>query len=201
MNKDRLDIIIDKLNMVKVNSYKEKEINIDSKFLTLKKGEYILNNGKTIYRDTIIKKEGIGNACVVIPITKDNKIVIVMQARCSLPDKDKVSIELPAGYIDNNEDPIKAAKRELEEETGYKSNNLKLVDSYYPSLGASCERIDLILALNCEMLGNINFDSDEYIESIEVSIDEFKYLIMNNYIKDASSRIAYHKILEYFKDK
>lgn len=201
MNKDKLDIIKNKINNVKVINYKEDIIEIDSKFLSLKKGIYTLNNNKNIYRDTIVKNMGTGNAVVIIPLTSDNKIVITIQARCSLPTDDKVSIELPAGYIEKGEDIIESSKRELEEETGYKSNNLKLIDSYYPSLGASGEAVYLVIAIDCKKIGNTNFDSDEYIEYDEVTIEELKYLIDNGYIKDASSRISYYKILEYFDSK
>jgi len=61
------------------------------------------------------------DSSVILPITPDNKILIIKQYRESLDD---FSLELPAGFIDKHEKPIDAAKRELLEETGYKSDNL-----------------------------------------------------------------------------
>ena len=61
------------------------------------------------------------DSSIILPITPDNKILIIKQYRESLDD---FSLELPAGFIDKHEKPIDAAKRELLEETGYKSDNL-----------------------------------------------------------------------------
>lgn len=197
MNKEKLQEIENKMNKLKVIGYKETKLKSESRFIDIIKGIYNLNNGKIIDREKTVKKIGSSNATVVFAMTKENNIILVIQPRTSLPTKDKMSIELPAGYIDKEEDGLKAAKRELEEETGYTSNNLILLDSYYPSLGASSERIDLVIALDCIHTKDQHLDTDEFVEYIEVTKEEFKYLLNNNYIKDANSRIGYYKALEY----
>ena len=116
-----------------------------------------------------------------------------------IPTKDKISIEIPAGYIEKGENSIDAAKRELLEETGYTTDNIIMVDSYYPSFGISGERIDLFLAIGCEKVSDLNLDPDEYIVNELVSLDEFKYLVDNNYIKGANERLGYYHYLDYLK--
>ena len=77
-----------------INKYYENE----------KKNYYVLN---------------ITDSSVILPITKNNEFIIIKQFRESL---DNYSLELPAGFIDENETPQQAAERELFEETGYISN-------------------------------------------------------------------------------
>ena len=72
-----------------------------------------------------------------------------------------------------------------------------LVDSYYTSLGFSGEKIDLLLALNCTKVGEQKLDSDEFVIYRTVSLEEFEYLLNNNYIMDANARIGYYRYLEY----
>ena len=62
------------------------------------------------------------DSSVILPITVDNEFIIIKQYRESLDD---FSIELPAGFIEQNEKPIDAAKRELFEETGYTSKDFQ----------------------------------------------------------------------------
>ena len=194
---DFLEDIHNKINELKVLDYKEEILNTASNFIELRKGIYNLNNNKTIEREIVVKKVGTGNASAIFAVTEDDKILLVIQPRVSLPTKDKVNIELPAGYIEKGEDAIMSGIRELEEETGYTPGKIIVADEYHPSLGASGEKITLLLAINCKKTKELNLDKDEYLHNISVSIDEFRYLLDNNYIKDVNARIGYYKYLEY----
>ena len=188
--------IKEKINNLKVNEYKIDTLS-SGNFIELKKGTYKLNNNKTITRETISKKVGTGNAVAVFAVDTNGKILLVIQPRVSLPTEDKINIELPAGYIEKEEDIVVAGIRELEEETGYVPSKTIIADSYYPSLGASGEKITLLLALDCVKKSELKLDSDEHLYSINVTINEFKYLLDNDYIKDVNARIGYYKYLEY----
>ena len=61
----------------------------------------------------------IPDSSVILPITTDEEFIIIKQYRETL---NNYSLELPAGFIEKDENPIDTAKRELFEETGYKSN-------------------------------------------------------------------------------
>ena len=193
-----IDDVNAKIDSLKVNSF-DVEVLSSGNFIELRKGKYYLNNGESIVRETVHKKVGTGNAVAVFAVDEEGKILLVIQPRVSIPNDDKINVELPAGYIENGEDAIVAGIRELEEETGYTSSEVIIADSYYPSLGASGEMITLILALNCKKSKELKLDSDEYLHSIKVSMDEFRYLLDNDYIKDVNARIGYYKYLDYIK--
>jgi ADP-ribose pyrophosphatase len=80
---------------------------------------------------------------VVVPLTAEGKIVMVTQYR--FPVK-QVLLELPAGKLGKGEDPKLCAVRELEEETGYKSDNVKQLGSIYTTPGYSTEKLWIYLA-------------------------------------------------------
>lgn len=185
------------IDELKVIDKKEEAISSESNFIALKKGTYKLANNQIIEREGVIKRVGRGDAVCIFAITTDKKILIVIQPRVPLPTKSKVNIELPAGYIEKDEDSITAGKRELEEETGYTSNDLILIDSYYTSLGYSGERIDLVMAFDCIKIGNQKLDEDEFVKYELVSLEEFEYLLNQNFIMDANARIGYYRYLEY----
>lgn len=190
----RIDVDIEEM---KVIDSKEEVIDIDTSFIGIKKGVYKLNNGAVITREGVFKKYGTNNAICIFAVTTDGKILIITTPRVTLPDDKKISIELPAGYIESNETSIEAGLRELEEETGYTSNNIMLVDSYYTSLGFSEERIDLLLAMDCIKVSEQHLDDGEYVRCELVTLSEFEYLLNNNYIMDTDARIGYYRYLEY----
>lgn len=192
----RIEKAIDSL---KVIHCEEEVMNCDSHFITMKKGVYTLNNGKSIDRESVVKNVGSGNAVCVFAVTSDDKVLLVIHPRVVLSTESKISIEIPAGYIEGDEDSIVAAKRELEEETGYTTTHIECVDSYYPSLGISGERIDLYLALDCVKTSSQHLDSDEFLIYESVSLDEFRYLLEHNYIMDANARIGYYHYLDYVR--
>ena len=103
----------------KMKKFEEKTIQTDMKFkgriITLQVDDVELPNGKTGKRE-IVKHPG---AVAVIAITEDKKIILVEQYRKPL---ERSIIEIPAGKIEPNEAPEITALRELEEETGYTTN-------------------------------------------------------------------------------
>lgn len=185
------------IDELKVVSFEEEDIVSEGNFIGLKKGTYQLNNGEVIERESALKKKGVGDAVCVFAVTRDKKILIVVQPRVPLPTKSKVNIELPAGYLEKGEEAVVAARRELEEETGYTSDDLILVDSYYTSLGFSGERIDLVMAFDCVKIGEQHLDVDEFVRYEVVTLEEFEYLLNQNFIMDANARIGYYRYLEY----
>lgn len=193
--------IIKKINQdveeIKVISGKEETLTSFSEFVSLKKGVYDLNNGKSIYRESIVKKIGSGDAVCILAVTTEKKILIVLNPRVVLPTNNNISIEIPAGYIEADEDVYQAGLRELLEETGYTTDDIVEIDSYYPSLGFSSERTTLLLALNCFKVSEQKLDNDEVLCCEEVTLEEFEYLLNASYIMDANARIGYYRYLEY----
>lgn len=198
MNKEKLaniEKIVDELSVV---DYTESDIETATTFLGLKEGYYYLNNGKKMRREGVIRRGEEGtDAVAMFSITLDKEVLLVIQPRAALPTKNKIDIELPAGYINKDEKVEDAAMRELSEETGYMAQDVTIIDSYYPSLGYSGEKIYIALAIGCEKKGEQHLDKDEFVSYVKVTISEFKYLLDNGYILDATARLAYYRTLEY----
>lgn len=143
-----------------------------------------LPNGATSRRD-VIRHPG---AAVILPITEDNKILLVEQYRHPVG---KVTIEVPAGKVDSCEYHFMTAKRELLEETGYSSAEIEYVDSLYPVWAYCDEEMHFYVARNCKKISDLNLDSDEFINVREVTISEFNNLD----IKDLKTQYIVQKIM------
>ncbi|WP_430785430.1 NUDIX hydrolase [Virgibacillus flavescens] len=154
------------------------------KVVNLQVDEVTLPNGKTSKRE-IIKHPG---AVAVIPVTKDNKIVLVEQYRKPL---EKSLVEIPAGKLEPGEDPEAAAIRELEEETGYTTNELTFVTSFYTSPGFADELMHIYVTDNLEQVKEkVDGDDDEFIEILELTLSEAKQYVLENRIHDAKTNYA-----------
>jgi 8-oxo-dGTP pyrophosphatase MutT (NUDIX family) len=106
----------------------------------------------------------------IVAITPGNEIVLVRQYRHALG---AVSTEIPAGSMDAGErDPLVTAARDLEEETGYVSKDLRLVTRLSPNPATHSNAICLVLAMNAEPLGERNLDETEELEVMCVTCDE-----------------------------
>ena len=69
-----------------------------------------LKNGARVSREVVEHPGGVG----IVPVTNDNKILMVRQYRYPMEEE---LIEIPAGKLDDGEDPFDCAVRELSEET------------------------------------------------------------------------------------
>ncbi|MFC0473377.1 NUDIX hydrolase [Halalkalibacter kiskunsagensis] len=144
--------------------------------------EVELPNGKTSTRE-IVKHPG---AVAILPITKQGKLVLVRQFRKAL---NKTIVEIPAGKLEAGENPSDSAKRELEEETGYKTDQLELLLSFYTSPGFADELIYLYWTDQLEK-GFTNMDDDEFLDILEVTLEEAEQMIEDQMIHDAKTVYA-----------
>jgi ADP-ribose pyrophosphatase len=94
--------------------------------------------------------------------------------------------ELPAGKIEPNEPAAQTARRELLEETGYVAAEWHLLTTLYPCVGYSDERVELFLARRLTFEGHPGED-DEFIETIEMSIDEALKKVFAREINEAKT--------------
>ena len=98
-------------------------------------------------------------------------------------------IELPAGKLDIGEEPKDYAKRELEEEIGYKANNLRLLTVMYPAVGFANERMYLFMAKELKKT-KINLDQDEFIQFVPKKLEDAIQMIWDGHINDAKTIIG-----------
>ena len=172
--------------------YKEisRKVAYKGKRVKVEELEY-LNGDKVIYREHVKA----GNASIILPITDDNKVIMVQEPRTPIG---KIVLSLPAGMIEDGEEADKAAIRELEEETGYLASNIEFLREYYPSVGYSDEKIKIYLATNMKKTRQ-HLDYEEDIRVIEVPLEEVIGMLDKNEIITADTTIAVMHYLLYKK--
>jgi ADP-ribose pyrophosphatase len=150
--------------------------------IDLRVDEIEYENGNIGYREVAAHPGG----AVVLAI-HNGKIILVTQYRYPL---NKVIYELPAGKLDNNEDPLLCAMRELEEETGYKSDNFTKLGEIVSTPGFCDEKLTLFLARDVKP-GNKNHEEGEVgMQTHEFTLMELEDKIYNNEIIDAKTICA-----------
>ncbi|HEX6594377.1 MAG TPA: NUDIX hydrolase [Bacillota bacterium] len=167
----------------------------EGKVVHLQVDDVTLPNGKTSKRE-IIKHPG---AVAVIAITNDQKIVCVEQYRKPL---EKSIVEIPAGKLEKGEQPEMTAIRELEEETGYTAEKLSLVSSFYTSPGFADEKMYIYMTDELKKLDTpVAGDDDEFVEVVELTLEEAKQCVIDERIDDAKTNYAilYLEMLELKK--
>lgn len=148
------------------------------------------------YKDTVqvpngnvVKWDFIGHkgAAAVVPVTEDGKILMVRQYRNAL---DRYTLEIPAGGLNGADEPTKtAAARELEEETGYRSEDVEFLVSIYTTVAFCNEKIDIYVAKNL-IQSSQNLDEDEFINVEAYTVAELKEMIYNSVIMDSKTICA-----------
>jgi len=129
----------------------------------------------------------------VIPFVDKNHILLLRQFRYAA----KGNIwEIPAGTLEPGESTLTCAKRELEEETGYKAKKWHRLSRFYLAPGLSNEIMTLYKAKNL-VLGVKNPDQDEWLEHRTVSIPKALQMIQKGVIRDAKTIIALFWFAKY----
>ena len=189
-------VLLDRINELykKVNGELiKKEVLHNSKFFDILNETYKLANGKMINRERIIKN-GEKNSIVIIAITQDKEYILTFKNRI----KERIIAEFPSAYIEKNENPTEAAKRELQKKTGYISDNLFIVDETISSLEMDNSNTYIVIANNC--IKNDEINNTELINYGLFSEIELEYLIKNNIINGAINKLAYYNLINNVDD-
>lgn len=137
-------------------------------------------NGNTVKWDLIDHK----GAAAVVAVCEDGRLLMVRQYRNAL---ERETLEIPAGGLNGRQEPTRdAAKRELEEETGYVSGNLELLTSIFTTVAFCNEKIDIYVATDLKP-GKQHLDEDEFINVEAYSVEELKQMIFDCKIQDAKT--------------
>ena len=161
----------------------DSQVIFDGVILHVRKDTVRLPNGNPATREVIRHVGAVG----VIPITDDGKVIIEKQFRYPL---NRVVTEIPAGKLDSfTEDRLSAAKRELEEETGYTAKEWIPLGDYIPTCAYCDERITLYLARGLS-LGQRHLDEDEFLNFEAVPLETLLEQVMDGTITDGKTQVA-----------
>ena len=149
--------------------------------------EVTLPTGIKVVRE-IVEFRG---AVAILPILSKDKIILIKQYR---PVINEWIIEVPAGTLEEGEDPASCALRELEEEIGYRAGKLIKLFEMFMSPGYSTEKLYAFIAMDL-VKTRTKREKYEVIEEVVVSLDEAISMVKSNVIRDAKT-IA---LLLYYK--
>ena len=159
------------------------ELIFDGRILHLYRDDIALPNGQPAERELI---RHVGAVCV-IPVTEDGCAVMERQYRYPVGE---VILEIPAGKLDSKqEDHEAAARRELEEETGYRAETLIPLGKFYPACAYSDETIWMYLAKGLTK-GNRHPDADEFLDVELIPLRDLVQQVLTGQIPDAKTQIA-----------
>lgn len=149
-----------------------------------------------IYEDTILTPDGRTakwdfishkGAAAVVPVREDGKILMVRQYRNAL---DRYTLEIPAGAVDYAEEPkLNCAARELEEETGFRSDHLEWLINVNTTVAFCNEFIGIYVASDL-IPSKQHLDEDEYVEVEAYTPQELTEKILNGEITDGKTIAA-----------
>lgn len=157
------------------NTYKGKVVTVKEDLLRMPDENEAL-------REVVVR----GNASAVVPVDSNGNILFVRQYRHAF---EEMVLEIPAGMIEDGEDPFDCIKRELEEETGYYSDEIEFLCQMYPSTGFCTEKVYLYQAKELKK-GKLHLDKDEFVELERYSLDEAICMILDGRIKDGKTITA-----------
>jgi ADP-ribose pyrophosphatase len=116
-------------------------------------------DGRTYLREIVLHP----GAVVILAVDHQNRICLIRNRREAVGEE---LWEVPAGTLEGTEEPLTAAQRELQEETGFRARDWEKLAEFYPSPGVLSEKMHLYLAQNLEP-GEQNLDVGERISAVE----------------------------------
>jgi 8-oxo-dGTP pyrophosphatase MutT (NUDIX family) len=126
----------------------------------------------------------------IIPLTEKNEVVMVRQFRHGVKE---ILLEIPGGLMDKEDaSPMRAAQRELVEETGYTSGNMECIGSLYPQPAVQSNRYHIFLARNAEKTQSLKLDEGEDIETVLVPLRNIPAMIQSGEICHAMVVTAFY---------
>ncbi len=126
----------------------------------------------------------------IIPVTADDQVVLIRQYRHGTDD---MTLEIPGGMVDREDpSPLHAARREMQEETGYDSEDIIPLGAIHPNPAIQGNRCHSFLARNVEKRFEPSFDTTEETEVFLAPLADIPDLIRQGQITHALVVVAFH---------
>ena len=142
----------------------------DGHILRIRVDDVRMPSGRKTVRE-VVEHPG---SVIVLPVTVDDDVLFIRQYRYAVDER---VIELPAGLIDPDETPEDAARRELEEETGYEAGGIRLLGAAFVSPGYTGELSHFYVATGCLETRAFETNPDEPMELLRVARGDLPALI------------------------
>lgn len=136
------------------------------------------------------------NYSTIVPFVSDNEILIIKSYRHLV---DSIQIEVPSGYIDQGESAIQAAKRELEEETGYICKEMICIGSYTTDYTMFDQIGNIFIAYGLVKEKEQSLGIMEKIHTEIIKITDMEELLLRGKILNSSSIVALYRAIDYHK--
>lgn len=174
--------------------FEEKTVSVqrihEGRIISVREDTVTLPSGRTAKRE-IVEHKG---AVAIVPIKDNGRIVMVRQYRKPAED---VLLEIPAGGLNEGEDPQECAARELMEECGLRASTLTPLFECFLAPGYSTELMYGFLAEGLEE-ADASPDEDENLEIVEYSLEEALQLVDAGQIRDSKTLVG---ILAYYREQ
>ena len=161
----------------------DREILLQTRKFDVERVTFTTRDGGTATRE-VVSHPG---AVAVLPLLDDGRVVMIRNRRFAVG---KRLWELMAGTIDPGETPEQCARRELEEETGYRAGALEPLFAFYTSPGMCTERMHAFVATDLEP-GEQRLERTEDIEVVPMSVERIEAMLRAGEIEDGKTAATF----------
>ena len=154
----------------------------NGKIIRVRVDRVLLPDGRYSEREIVDHAD----AVAILPIDNEKNLWMVRQYRKAL---EKAILEIPAGLLEDDEEPIKGAQRELLEETGIRAGSWQKILSYYTTAGFTNEKIHIYMARDL-VIGENDLDKDEFLQVEKIPLQKAYDAIFAGKIVDGKSIIG-----------
>ena len=176
-------------DMLYEKTVSEKDI-FDGRVFKVKVRQIETPEGKPSSRELVFHN---GGACI-LPVDEDQNVYLVKQFRSPF---ERVLLEAPAGKLDDGEEPLVCASREITEETGFKASSIEYLGDMISTPGYCSEIIYMYLATGLTYEGG-NPDASEFLSTVKMPLKEALSMAEMGQIEDAKTLIIIYKAARRF---
>lgn len=161
------------------NAKTTREVIYTGKIISLRKDIFQIENSSPHQFDIVLHPGAVG----ILPINEKGNLLLVKQWRRAA---EKILLEIPAGTLEDSEDPLECAKRELQEETGFKGDIFISLGGFYTAPGYCNEYLYLFVAKDLSP-SPLPPDEHELIDVVELGLTEALDMIYEHKIEDVKT--------------
>ena len=166
------------------------EVVFEGRYVKTEVQTVLLPDGRQATREIVSPPDAVG----ILAIDQSSKVYLVRQYRSAIQ---RVTLEIPAGIMDGDDEALETADRECQEEISMKPGSLKPLCSFYHSVGFSTGKIQIVLAEKLTPVVDPHIDPDEFLEVITLDFGTLYQKVIKGEIVDSKTIVAtlwYHQM-------